>query len=588
MIEFKKLTYRNFLSVGNNGITIEFKDGHRYLVQGKNGSGKSCLIDALMFSLYGKAFRKINKPQLINSINEKNCETIIEFDTRGSSYKILRGVKPNVLRVWKDNKELEEHSNVLDFQRYITSQILRMNESSFRQLVVLGSKSYKPFMVLDAAERREVIEDLLDIGVYQSMLSILKKKNSGIERDLEILCERVMGLENSIETSLEYLEKIKGDGKENEISKKKSQIERLQADLKSKKAELKGIRDSNPEEILSSINADISKLTTEIDKLKTAYTRMTHDVKRHSKELKFFEQNTICSTCHQDITDDFRNKQIADHARQLDSIQSKVEKCDDLIKERKSNKTDLEQTIVDLRDELSSMKILMLDIENIESSIEDKENELIDIKEKSDASVDFVQEKIESLQNEKSECDNEITELKIKLRSYDYIFSLLKDDGIKMQIIQTYLPLINKLIRKYLDIMEFNLDFRFDESFKETVRSRGRDEFSYGNFSEGEKLRIDLCLLFTWRELSRIKASAATNLLVMDEIGESSLDEEGFRSFMNILNQEKDNQCAIIISHSPEKIESTVDSVYEFKKVGNFTELTIRESDQVDHSAVIV
>lgn len=586
MIRFKSLSYKNFLSIGNNGVEYDFHEGQTYLIMGKNGGGKSTIIDALNFALYGKPFRKINKPQLVNSINQKHCEVEVVFETRGREYHIVRTIKPNRLRMWEDGKEVPERANVHDFQNMITNQILRMSESSFRQLVVLGSKSYKPFMTLDASERRIVIEDLLDIGVYQSMYNILKKKSSAAEKDLELSDNKLLEIENSIETSQEYLNRISGEEGEDHLAKIKKNIDALYKEKKKEEKKLAKLLEDQIETQITDLQERVKKLKKEAGKLDSAHQTMKFQLKNHESEYEFFQDNDSCPKCHQDITEEFKENQVQQTKEQIEKLNSDLERCAELYQERVDKANHHSQELSDLNETLSDIRFLQNDIRNIEKSITTKEQEYAELKSKSEDDVSFIQNKINESIKRKGELEEHCEELKDQLRSYEHISGLLRDDGIKQQIIQTYLPLINKLVRKFLDIMEFNLDFRFDESFKETIKARGRDDFTYGNFSEGEKLRIDLCLLFTWRELSRMKNSAATNLLILDEIGESSLDEAGFDCFMKILKSERDTQCSVIISHRPDKIEPYVNRVYKYQKVGNFSDMKVEREEDLEKPVI--
>lgn len=586
MIRFQTLKYKNFLSIGNNGVEYDFNEGQNYLIMGKNGGGKSTIIDAMNFGLYGKPFRKINKPQLVNSINGKHCEVEITFETRGRQYRILRTIKPNVLRVWEDGKELQQRSSVHEFQSLLTNQILRMSESSFRQLVVLGSKSFKPFMTLDAAERRTVIEDLLDIGVYQSMFNILKKKTATVEKEYELAESRLLEVENSIQTSEEYLNRISGDEGQKHLKRVEDNLNRLKQEKREAEEKLSKLIKKNIEDSLASAEQNMNQAEKELGKLNAAFQAMGSNLKTQEKEYKFFAENDSCPKCHQDIDETIKSREMTKTREAIDKLKGDMKKCNEMVEQRAFTKKEVKEQLDRYREFERDMEFIKSDIRNYEKTIADKEAELEELKTKSKEDVSFVQNKIDEYSERCQELVADIDEYQDDLRSYEYISSLLRDDGIKQQIIQTYLPLINKLIRKFLDIMEFNVDFRFDESFKETIKARGRDDFTYGNFSEGEKLRIDLCLLFTWRELSRMKNSAATNLLILDEIGESSLDDAGFDCFMKILKSEQDNQCSVIISHSPEKIEPYVSRVYRFNKIGNFSEVKVKREDSLDKPVI--
>jgi len=574
MILFKTLKYKNFLSTGNKFIRHDFVSGKKKLIVGKNGSGKSIIIDALCFVLYNKAFRKCKKDQLVNSINKKNMIVELEFSIGNKEYKIRRGVRPVFTELYVDGALKDQDASSYDYQSYIENSVLRMTEKTFRQIVVLGSTAFVPFMRLSAHIRRVVIEDLLEVAIYTNMYDVIKQKSNSMQVELQNLLNRMKIIQNSITHKTEALDSA-DNSNNNLITENKESIETLETEYGDFNQELSDImtRTKTHLDTIDDTNELLEKLDDEKFELLDLVSKISLNKTKNEKEIKFFNENEHCPVCHQDIESEFKAEKIVNNEKRAGEFESGLANIAKLIEDKSG-------LIIDNNTKIKTLKAELLEIVTVSDKMkvnQDDQQKLIKINKtltKSNTS------EIAELKSTLAEYESQLEEAEIDkskfmetVNAFTYIKKLLNDDGVKSKVIKTYLPIINKLIRKYLDIMDFSVDFRFDEFFNETIKARYKDNFSYGNFSEGQKLRIDLCLLFTWRELSRLKNSAATNLIILDEIGDSSLDIEGFDAFINVLNVDKESQCAIIISHKPDGISASVDEIVTASMVGNFTEM---------------
>lgn len=575
MINFTSIKYKNFLSSGNKFIEHTFEAGKKKLIIGKNGSGKSILIDALCFVLYNKAFRKCKKNQLVNSINKKNLIVELEFEIGAKEYKLRRGVSPVFTELYVDGILKDQDASSHDYQSYIENSILRMTENTFRQIVVLGSTAFVPFMRLGSYHRRLVIEDLLEIAVFSNMHEVIKKRSGHLQTEFTNLLNQIKLIDNSIEhknTAMTLLGSSNTDLIEQnvkDINVLKSAEEKLSNEL----SELL-TRTKNHVNEIKKTNNELVKSKNEKIEMKDLVSKITQNKNRVEGEAEFFKTNDTCHVCYQNINDSSKEKIAKVNNNKINEFSGGLLKINKLIDSKtqtilsKNNKIDKFNDEILLANDLNT-DLIALRVKQT-TLVELNETLLVantgDIKEIK-ASIVKYKKQLNSAEAKKAEYMNDVN-------TYLYISKTLKDDGIKSKIIKTYLPIINKLIRKYLDIMEFGIDFRFDEVFNETIMARYKDNFAYGNFSEGQKLRIDLCLLFTWRELSRMKNSAATNLIILDEIADASLDIEGFDAFLKVLNVDKANQCAIIISHKPDGITASVDEIIKAQMVGNFTHMS--------------
>ena len=566
MITFKKIRWKNFLSTGNRFVEVDLNKENSTLIIGENGAGKSTILDALCFSLFGKPFRTINKPQLINSVNEKDLQTEIEFEVGGKEVKVLRSLRPNKFEIYVNGIMLNQDAAVKDYQTYLEQHILKLNYKSFTQVVILGSSTFIPFMQLPAKTRRDIVEDILDIKIFSLMNLILKSETKVLLQDIQSINNEIHLKENEIKLHLKYLEEIK-NSKADIIEEKKSKIEQNNKDILEKKNQKKQV-DS---EILYLRNKiiDERKIISRLNDCKKTYIKIDSKFKSCMEDLLFFNSEKICPTCTQEIQEDFRNEKIRE----------KTEKGDEFTKAMSRLKN------IEDEDEL-----LLSDIKQVKSKISDKEIELSNII----YSLESLDKLNKDLMVEKDNYDNKtfyndnltLVNLKESLKILKQSLSkknenklyldasknLLQDSGIKTKIIKKYLPLMNKLVNTYLSNMDFYVKFSLDENFNETIQSRYRDEFSYSSFSEGEKMRIDLALLFTWRSIAKMKNSTNTNLLILDEIFDSSLDSAGTDDFLKILNTFK-SQNVFVISHKQDVLIDKFRSVIQFKKEKNFSEI---------------
>lgn len=581
MIHFDKLTAKNFMSIGNVPIGYEFEIGQTYLVKGVNGSGKSSLLlDGLTFALYGKAFRNINLAGLANSINRKDCVVTLDFHIGNVKYRIERGLYPTFFNFYVNGKLREKEASKHDYQKHLEKQILRLDERTYRQIVILGSKAYVPFMQLGAGARRVVVEELLELGIFSVMNNVTKTKMAALMTDAKINESNIKIIQNSISETTGIIEQLRSTGDEYTLQKQE-QIDKMRASVDALEDEIIKT-EQKIDELLenSDLDMEIDGLRTFMMKIIEQASRAKAELSKIDKEIKFFETNDICSTCHQEIDEEFKGNICDGNHKKADQYRKAL-----LVAETEKTKADANIATKTAALELvrgfrHDVKISRTDIEGknkmIKSLILDIENH----SKKEGSNISVYEHKLAEANTQLQLARDLDSDIMTKGRRLAYIHEMLKDGGIKTKIIETYLPLINKLVSRYMEIMESDIQFQFDDKFSEIIKSRHRDNFEYASFSEGEKLRIDLALLFTWREISRLRNSASTNLVIFDEIGDSSLDENGFECFMKILAEEKAKQCVILISHSPEKIAGKCDRVYSYKKEKNFTtleSLTINE-----------
>ncbi len=571
MLIFKKLRYKNFLSSGDTFTEINFLANNTNLIIGTNGAGKSTILDALTIVLFNKPFRKINKPQLINSVNEKNCLVEIEFSSGNRDYVVRRGIKPNVFDIEVDGKMLDKRGDDRDNQSTLEDNILKVNYKSFTQIVILGSSTFVPFMQLSAAHRREVIEDLLDIRVFSSMNNIVKERVRSIRDELKLLELKKSSLKEKGEMQAKFIEDITKRGEDNIASKRDS--------IKDYMFEEQELSAKNV-----TILTEIESLTKELDDLKDAGDKLRklgglrgkiqQKISTLTKNHKFFSDNAVCPTCTQDISEDMKTEKLDElsidaaklkegfdaleatieseekREEQFTSISKHLLTCNRQVSDNNTNLSNITKNITNLNDEISSIR------ESIDNQ-EDAKADLTSIVTKMKAST------------------TEITSLKEEMEKHKFVGDLLKDGGVKTNIIKKYMPLINKHVNKYLQMMEFYINFNLDEEFNETVVSPIHERFSYASFSEGEKMRIDLALLFTWREVARMRNSVNTNLLIMDEVFDSSLDGFGTEEFLKIIRYVVKDANIFIISHKTE-LHERFDSVLRFEKERGFSKLTTK------------
>jgi DNA repair exonuclease SbcCD ATPase subunit len=543
MILFKELTYKNFLSTGNNAIKIDLNRSRSTLIVGTNGTGKSTILDAISFALFNKPHRNVKRGGLVNSVNGKGCEVTIEFDTAGHSWKVLRGIKPNKFEVYQNDKMIDQQTNVRDYQKFLEQNILKLNHKSFHQIVVLGSSSFIPFMQLKAWDRRDVIEDLLDISVFSKMKAALKIRNAQAKE----------WAKNSYTASVYQKKHITQLESINEEAKKSFNEEIKEA--QDKVASLKSDLDKYPDGLRGSLNS----LRKVREGLTTEKGRHSHSMKELVGKAKFFEVNTACPTCTQEISESVKNSMLTDVRTQAQQTQKDIE----------LNQTKYDETIKTLEDvqiQISEMADINTNISTYTSNMTalvNKQVKEVDIDTPAKELVDMTYDLIDIQDN--------LTEAQDEILYNDIAAEMLKDTGIRTKIIREYLPAMNALINKYLQTLEFFVAFHLNENFEETIKSRHRDEFVYANFSEGEKMRIDLSLLFAWRQIAKMKNSTNTNLLILDETFDSSLDDEGTDNLMKILKTLEKGTNTFIISHKPDVLESKMEQKIEFIKRNNFS-----------------
>jgi DNA repair exonuclease SbcCD ATPase subunit len=569
MILFKKIRFKNFLSTGNQFTEIDFTEHKTNLIIGTNGAGKSTVLDALTFSLFGKPFRKINKPQLVNSVNEKDCKVEVEFSIGSTEWKLIRGIKPAIFEIIRDGKVLDQASAALDQQKWLEQNVLKMNYKSFTQIVILGSSTFVPFMQLSAANRREVIEDLLDIKIFSSMNSVIKEKIRQAKEDIKVLELKKESLLDKVKMQQSFIEELENRGKEN-IKDKEEKI----GQLLTEENEWINTNQSKNEEVeqLQKILEKYAGASDKLRKLGNLKGKISQKVSTITKEHKFFTENTVCPTCTQSIEETFRINRINDAQSKAKELQSGYKELEEAIKEEEERErqfTSLSKEISQLTNGISQNNTK---IAGCQRQIRDLEHE-IQVLTENLANRNSEHEKLESFKENLKNTYEDYASKKDLINYYDFSYSLLKDGGVKSKIIKKYLPLINQQVNRYLQMMDFYINFTLDEEFNETVQSPIHEDFSYASFSEGEKMRIDLALLFTWREVARIKNSVNTNLLIMDEVFDSSLDGFGTEEFLKIIRYVIKDANVFVISHKT-GLEDRFENVVKFEKIKGFSRLS--------------
>jgi DNA repair exonuclease SbcCD ATPase subunit len=567
MILFKNLRWKNLLSTGNYFTELKLNGNANTLVVGTNGSGKSTMLDALCFALFGKPFRGINKPNLINSINNRDCVVEIEFDIGNKQYKIVRGIKPNVFEIYQDSVLLNQDAAVRDYQDYLERFILKLNYKSFTQIVILGSASFTPFMQLSAADRRAIIEDLLDIQIFSTMNSLVKDRLSN-NKDLTVAKKNEISLLNQrYELKKEHQDKL-NQNNEAKIKEYESEIQSSRETIGalSNEIDLLGKQITT----LDAIVAKAPENERKIAAFRKVESQIESKISKIVSDKHFYEHNADCPTCRQAITLEFKEGQLGD-------ILSKEQELDEGLKELQLKISEHETILNSIRLEekkLSNVRILFAttqtSIKGLNESIEKLEKQIKELQGVNQQDSDDGE--LSVIKNEIKQAQEELKQLLDEKTYFDVASTLLKDSGIKTNIIKQYLPVINKLINKYLTSMDFFVNFNLDESFKETIKSRHRDDFSYHNFSEGEKQRIDMALMLTWRAIAKLKNSTNTNLLILDEVFDSSLDTTGTEELMKILHS-LDDVNLFVISHKGDILQDKFANTIKFEKVKNFSRI---------------
>ena len=569
MINFNKVRWKNFLSTGQVMTEVDLKRNPATLIVGENGSGKSTILDALTFSLFGKAFRNIKKPQLINSINEQNAITEVEFSIGKKHFLVRRGIKPNIFEIEVDGVMINQDSKARDYQEHLEKNILKLNYKSFTQIVILGSSSFVPFMQLKSNDRRVIIEDLLDIEVFSTMNLLLKNKISDLKQEVNLNELEMSKTENAIELQEDYISKMKQNN-EQLISANQEKINKSNGDIASYNLQISDI-----ETRIVSLNKLVENFDQQQNKqrkLEKYEDEINKNLKKVEKEIEFYRQNTDCPVCKQTIDEDHRECEISEKQKkktELDDAVTKIAEELQLSIKSIQEMTETQKSITDFQSEITKHNA---SISAINQYIQKVNEEIQTLNEKG-ADVTDASKKLKKL---KSDQKNLLT-LKEQYSNmssiYDVASVLLKDGGIKTTIIKKYLPIMNKLINKYLASMDFYVSFNLDENFNETIKSRFRDEFTYASFSEGEKMRIDLALLFTWRAIAKLKNSMSTNLLILDEVFDSSLDEDGTSDFLKILHSLGNESNVFVISHKGEVLYDKFKNMIKFEKHKNFSRI---------------
>ena len=568
MILFKTIRWKNFLSTGNQYTEVDFTKNKTNLIIGTNGAGKSTVLDALTFSLFGKPFRKINKPQLINSANDRECRVEVEFDIGSTSWKVVRGIKPNIFEIYRDDNLLDQSAAALDQQKWLEQNVLKMNYKSFTQIVILGSSTFVPFMQLPAAHRREVIEDLLDIKIFSSMNTIIKEKIRLVKEDVKVLELKKESFLDKVKMQQEFIEELENRGNAN-IDANKEKIANLDEEICNYMNE-----NSSLEEPLREFIREQDAITGYAEKLRKLGNlkgKISQKVSTITKEHKFFTENRVCPTCTQSIDEEFRINRIKDAQDKAKELQSGYKELEEAIKEEEERERQFNTLSKEISKLTNGISQNNVKISGCQRQIRSLESEIQRITEQL-ANRNSEHEKLESFKDNLKTTYDELASKKDSISYYDFSYSLLKDGGVKSKIIKKYLPLINQQVNRYLQMMDFYINFTLDEEFNETVQSPIHEDFSYASFSEGEKMRIDLALLFTWREVARMKNSVNTNLLIMDEVFDSSLDGFGTEEFLKIIRYVIKDANIFVISHKT-GLEDRFESVIRFEKVKGFSRM---------------
>ena len=566
MILFETIRWKNFLSTGNHFTEISFNEHATTLIVGNNGAGKSTVLDALTFSLFGKPFRKINKAQLINTANEKDALVEVEFTINETEWKVRRGIKPNIFEIHRNGNCLDQFANANDQQKWLEQNVLKMNYKSFTQIVILGSSTFVPFMQLTATNRREVIEDLLDIKIFSSMNSIIKDKIRHLREESRTLELKKESLNDKVQMQNNFIEEIEQQGK-TRIEDNKQKIINLFSESDDYVAENEALEND-----VNDLTKSQEMLTGSKEKLRELGNlkgKISQKVSTITKEHKFFTKHTVCPTCTQDIDEEFRLNKIADAQSKAKELKSGYTQLEEAIKEEEEREHQFLTVSKEITNLTHGISKNNTRISGCQRQVRDLESEIQTITEQL-ADRNTEHEKLESFKKGLDETYESLATKNDTVRYYDFSYGLLKDGGVKSKIIKKYLPLINQQINRYLQIMDFYINFTLDEEFNETVQSPIHDNFSYSSFSEGEKMRIDLALLFTWREVARFKNSVNTNLLILDEIFDSSLDEFGTEYFTKIIRFVIQDANVFIISHKT-GMDDKFDSVLKFEKVKGFS-----------------
>ena len=569
MIVFKKVRYKNFLTTGQQFIYIQLDRSSKTLVVGENGAGKSTMLDALCFGLFQRAFRNIKKDQMINSINEKDCVVEVEFIIGQNEYKIIRGIKPNIFEIWCNGIMLNQDAAIRDYQKHLESTILKLNFRSFTQVVILGNASFVPFMQLSSRHRRNVVEEILDIEIFSKMNFMLRTKVQAQDELIKQSDFNSQLIEGKIDSQKKHIEDLSGNNQQF-IDKKKLEIQKAQTDIGNYMLDIDRV--SAEKTALQNEIIDETKINNKYKQLHNMEAKLENTCSKHKKDLKFFETHNDCPTCQQTIDEAFKTSIIDKKKNKVVEIDSAMGQ---LVKEINTTETRLSkinETMVAIREKELLINRYETSISEINKYIIDKQNEIDELSDDK-FTTGVATGQLTELQEQLTEAESTKVKQKEHKTYLDTARYLMQDTGIKTKIIKQYLPIMNQFINKNLADMDFFVNFTLDEEFNETIKSRHRDVFNYNSFSEGEKLRIDLSILFTWREIAKMKNSMNTNLLILDEIFDSSLDASGTDEFMRILTNKLAKENVFVISHKGDTLIDKFPSILKFEKYKNFTRM---------------
>jgi DNA repair exonuclease SbcCD ATPase subunit len=569
MIVFKKVRYKNFLSTGQQFIEIQLDRSAKTLVVGENGAGKSTMLDALCFGLFQRAFRNIKKDQMVNSINEKDCVVEVEFVIGKNEYKVIRGIKPNKFEIWCNGIMLNQDAAVRDYQKHLESTILKLNFRSFTQVVILGNASFVPFMQLRPEYRRQVVEEILDIEIFSKMNFILKDKVKNQDELIKQSDFNYQLIESKVDSQKKHIEDLSGNNQQF-IDKKQLEIQKAQTDIDNYQLDIDRV--SAEKTALQNEIIDETKINNKYKQLHNMEAKLENTCSKHKKDLKFFETHNDCPTCQQTIDEAFKSTMIDKKKNKVVEIDSAMGQLVKEINTTETRLTKINETMVAIREKELLINRYETSISEIKKYMTIKENEIDELSDDK-FTTGVATGQLTQLQEQLTEADTVKVKYKEEKNYLDTARYLMQDTGIKTKIIKQYLPIMNQLINKNLADMDFFVNFTLDDGFKETIKSRHRDVFNYHSFSEGEKLRIDLSILFTWREIAKMKNSMNTNLLILDEIFDSSLDASGTDEFMRILTNKLAKENVFVISHKGDTLIDKFPSILKFEKYKNFTRM---------------
>lgn len=573
MIKFEKVRFKNFGSFGNTMTEIVLDKNNTTLICGNNGSGKSfAFLDSITFALFGKPFRKINIPQLVNSVNEKGCLVEIEFSRGSDTFMVRRGINPRIFEIYKNDNLIDQDAKSVDYQELLENQILKMNYKTFTQVVILGSSSFVPFMQLSAADRRSVIENILDINIFSTMNIVLKGKILSLKETIKELNTKIEIEKNKINVQMSYITTLEKKNAEDDDSKNE-QIKELQTKIKDLQSDILSKRFTTNEltKDIEDCKSSIKKAQDIIKRCNSHIATCTADKNVKQKEINFFKENCTCPTCSQSISEVLKKEKILTNNYDISNFDDSIERVNQTIKEQTEHIELFELNLTKLRDSLSQSSKIENEISILEHQIQriTKTIQKSTIKE----NITEEKEKLKLLQGGLAALEDERQVHSEDLMYHELAGDLLRDGGVKSKIIKYYLPHMNKYINKFLSSMDFFVQFNLDDEFNESIKSRYRDDFSYMNFSEGEKMRIDLALLLAWREIARLKNSVNCNLLILDEVFDSSLDSVGMDELMKLLRVVSDKANVYVISHKSDQLVDKFSSIVSFEKKNNFSKI---------------